>query len=156
MRREPSKPDARKPTRLEKHVSSGPLRVFVKIITYTRHGGKAQQRAVADSRLGGDIMKASLARMDPLRQRNHQRSPGSKHEEVGMTPSKQETKGEARKKVGLPEETREHLRAARKEMREGIEALLPPDFVAHRRAARREILMAAQSVIQHALERLEA
>lgn len=72
-----------------------------------------------------------------------------------MTPDKQDSKGEKRMKGGLPEETRDHLRAARKEMRHSIEALLPPDFVTHRRAARREMLLAAQSAIQHALDRLE-
>jgi hypothetical protein len=73
-----------------------------------------------------------------------------------MTPSKQDTKEEARGKGYLPEETRTHLRAAREEMRQSIEVLLPPEFVAHRRAARREMLLAAQSLIQRALDRLEA
>jgi hypothetical protein len=57
---------------------------------------------------------------------------------------------------GPPEETREHLRSARKEMRESWEALFPPEFIAHRRAARREFLLAARTLIDHALERIEA
>ncbi len=57
---------------------------------------------------------------------------------------------------GSPEETREHLRSARKEIREAWEALFPPEFIAHRRAARRECLLAARTLINHALERLEA
>ena len=55
-----------------------------------------------------------------------------------------------------PEETREHLRAARAEIRESYKALFPPEFVERRRAARREMLLAARSLIDHALERIEA
>jgi hypothetical protein len=57
---------------------------------------------------------------------------------------------------GPPEETREHLRSARKEMRHAWEALFPPEFITHRRAARREFLLAARTLIDHALERIEA
>lgn len=56
----------------------------------------------------------------------------------------------------IPEQARAHLRAARQELRKSIEALFPPEFVRHRRAARRELLLAARSLIDHALERLEA
>jgi hypothetical protein len=55
-----------------------------------------------------------------------------------------------------PEATREHLRSARKEMREAWKTLLPPEFIEHRRAARREFLMAARSLIDHAIERMDA
>ncbi len=55
----------------------------------------------------------------------------------------------------LPEETREHLHAARREWRTSMEMLLPPEFVQHRRAARREMLLAARSLIDHALKRME-
>ncbi len=58
-------------------------------------------------------------------------------------------------KCPVPEETREHVKAARAEMRKSIESLLPPDYVKHRRAARKEMLMAARSMIDHALERIE-
>ncbi len=73
-----------------------------------------------------------------------------------MPPIKQGTKADERMKGCLPEEARDHLRTARSEMRQSIETLLPPGFVEHRRAARRELLLAAQSLIQHALDRLEA
>jgi hypothetical protein len=54
-----------------------------------------------------------------------------------------------------PEATREHLRSARKEMREAIKTLLPPEYITHRRAAKRELLMAARTLIDHAIERME-
>jgi hypothetical protein len=56
----------------------------------------------------------------------------------------------------LPDPAREHLKSARSEMRKGIEALLPPNFVEHRRNIRKEILMAAREVINHAIERIES
>jgi hypothetical protein len=56
---------------------------------------------------------------------------------------------------GPSEETREHLRSARKEIRDAWEALFPPEFITHRRAARREFLLAARTLINHALERIE-
>jgi hypothetical protein len=55
-----------------------------------------------------------------------------------------------------PEETRTHLRAARDELRQAYRAWMPPEFVEHRRAARREMLLAARSLINRALERIEA
>ena len=55
----------------------------------------------------------------------------------------------------LPPETLEHIKAARAEMRKGIEALLPAGFVEHRRAARREALLAFRSMIDAALEKTD-
>ena len=55
----------------------------------------------------------------------------------------------------VPEEVRQHIRAAREEFRESIKALLPPEFVEHRRRARKEMLLAWRSVIDAALERLQ-
>ena len=55
-----------------------------------------------------------------------------------------------------PEATREHLRSARKEMYEAWKTLFPPEFIARRRAARREFLMAARTLIDHAIERIDA
>jgi len=55
-----------------------------------------------------------------------------------------------------PEGTRQHLKAARSEIRESFKSLFPPEFVEHRRAARREMLLAARSLIDHTLERMEA
>jgi hypothetical protein len=67
------------------------------------------------------------------------------------------TQEEGRAHAGcLPEETRQHLRAARREMRASFQALMPPAFVEHRRTARREFLLAARSIIDHALDRMEA
>lgn len=54
----------------------------------------------------------------------------------------------------IPEEVRQHVRAAREEFRESIRALLPPEFVEHRRKARKEMLLAWRSVIDRALERM--
>jgi hypothetical protein len=55
----------------------------------------------------------------------------------------------------IPQEMRQHLRAARAEFRQSVEAMVPPEFLTHRRAARREMLLAARSLIDHALERLQ-
>lgn len=55
----------------------------------------------------------------------------------------------------IPEEVREHARAARQEMRESIQALFPPEFMEHRRKARKEMLLAWRSMIDSALERIE-
>ena len=55
----------------------------------------------------------------------------------------------------IPPDARDHLKAAREEMRKGIEALLPEGFVKHRHIARREMLMAWRSMIDAALEKKE-
>jgi len=55
----------------------------------------------------------------------------------------------------IPEEVRQHVRAAREEMRESIQAFLPPQFVEHRRKARKEMLLAWRSLIDSALERMD-
>ncbi len=55
----------------------------------------------------------------------------------------------------VPEEAREHAKAARTEMRKTVESLLPAGFVEHRRAARREMLLAMRSLINAALERVD-
>lgn len=71
-----------------------------------------------------------------------------------MPESKEErpTKGPGRR---LPEDTREHLQAARQAFRESIEALFPAGYIEKRRLARREALLAARSLIDHALDRIE-
>lgn len=69
----------------------------------------------------------------------------------------EENKGKMEKtKRWPPEDTRQYMRAARSEMRESYKSLFPPKFVEHRRAARREMLLAVRSLIDHALERMEA
>lgn len=55
----------------------------------------------------------------------------------------------------IPDEVREHVRAAREELREAFKAFLPPEFLEHRRNARREMLLAWRSMIDAALERME-
>jgi hypothetical protein len=55
----------------------------------------------------------------------------------------------------LPEETREHLKTAREEMRKSVETLLPPGFMEHRRAARKEFLLAARSLLDAAIKRMD-
>jgi hypothetical protein len=54
-----------------------------------------------------------------------------------------------------PEDTRQHMKTARAELRESYRSLFPPEFVRHRRAARREMLLALRSLVDHALERME-
>ena len=66
-----------------------------------------------------------------------------------------ETHGPESWKAWIPEDARQHMRAARQAMREGVESLLPPEFVQSRRAARREMLLAARSLIDHALKRMD-
>ena len=55
----------------------------------------------------------------------------------------------------IPEEVRQHVRAARDELRESVMAFLPPEFMEHRKKARKEMLLAFRSVIDSALERME-
>ncbi len=55
----------------------------------------------------------------------------------------------------IPEDVRQHLRAAREELRDGIKAFLPPEFMEHRRKARKEMLLAWRSMIDAALQRIE-
>ena len=55
----------------------------------------------------------------------------------------------------VPEEARAHMRAARDEMRKGFEAMFQPGVGEHRRAARREALLAARSMIDAMLKRFE-
>jgi len=51
------------------------------------------------------------------------------------------------------QEAREHMKAARLSVRETLEDLLPKGFVEHRRAARRELLLAMRSLLDAAIER---
>lgn len=55
----------------------------------------------------------------------------------------------------IPTEAREHAKTARSEMRKSFSALFPPEFITHRRAARKEMLLAAREIINQALERME-
>jgi hypothetical protein len=55
----------------------------------------------------------------------------------------------------VPEEARQHFRAARDEMRKGLETLLPEGFLEHRRNARREMLHAWRSMLDAAIQRMD-
>ena len=55
----------------------------------------------------------------------------------------------------VTDEARQHMRAARDEMRQSVESLFPPGFIEHRRAARKEMLKAARTFLDSAIERLE-
>ncbi len=52
-------------------------------------------------------------------------------------------------------EAREHVRAAHASIRETFEDFLPHGFIEHRRAARREMLLAMRSLLDAAIERAE-
>ena len=67
----------------------------------------------------------------------------------------EQPQSEPRHRPSVPEEVRRHLHQARAEARAGWQAMLPPEFLQHRRAARREALLAARSLIDHVLKRLE-
>lgn len=55
----------------------------------------------------------------------------------------------------IPEEVREHARAALKEVHASVEALFPPEFIEHHRKARKEMLLAWRSMIDTAINRME-
>lgn len=55
----------------------------------------------------------------------------------------------------LPEDVREHMRAARDEMRKSVEGLLPPEFSVHRHAARKEMLLAFRGLLDHAIQHID-
>jgi hypothetical protein len=55
----------------------------------------------------------------------------------------------------IPEEAVEHAKVARAEIRKGFETIFPPEFIAHHRAARREMLLAARELLNYAIERME-
>ncbi len=55
----------------------------------------------------------------------------------------------------IPEDVRQHARAAREEIRESMKAFLPPEFWEHSQKARKEMLLAWRSMIDAALERMD-
>ena len=55
----------------------------------------------------------------------------------------------------IPSEAREHFRAARQEMRMGLEGIMPPELKDHRIKAHRELLLGWRSMIDTALNRME-
>ena len=55
----------------------------------------------------------------------------------------------------IPPEAREHFRAARQEMRKGLESVLPPGLKDHHRKVHREMLLGWRSMIDAALQRMD-
>lgn len=55
----------------------------------------------------------------------------------------------------VPEDVREHVDAARAEMRKGLETFLPQEFFTHRDTARREMLLAWRGVVDAAIKRMD-
>ena len=73
-----------------------------------------------------------------------------------MSEERRETRKETREEARVRE--REEVRSVQEAWREfqaSLRALLPEEFWEHRRAARREALLAVRSLIDAALERLE-
>jgi hypothetical protein len=65
------------------------------------------------------------------------------------------TEHEAKWKERVPEETREHYKKAREEMREAVKDFLPEGFVEHHRSARREMMLAMRSMLDHAIKKMD-
>jgi len=65
------------------------------------------------------------------------------------------TEQEKKWKERIPEETREHYKKAREEFRKSVEELLPKGFVEHRRNARREMMLAWRSMLDHAIKKMD-
>jgi len=65
------------------------------------------------------------------------------------------TENENKFKREIPEETREHYKKARQEMREAIKGLLPEGFMEHRREARKEMMLAVRSMLDAAIEKID-
>lgn len=55
----------------------------------------------------------------------------------------------------IPEDVREHARAARDEVRKSVEGIFPPEFREHRRKARKEILLAFRGLVDYAIQRID-
>lgn len=62
---------------------------------------------------------------------------------------------EKKSKGTIPEETREHYKKAREEMREAVKGFLPEGFVEHHHNARREMLLAWRSMLDHAIKKMD-
>lgn len=55
----------------------------------------------------------------------------------------------------IPEETREHYKKARAEMREAVKGFLPEGFLEHRQAARKEMLLAMRGMLDHVINKMD-
>ena len=69
--------------------------------------------------------------------------------------SKEKSEGRRPFQEWIPDEAVKHAQAAREEFGKSVEGLFPPEFLNRRRAARKEMLLAIRSVIDHALDRIE-
>lgn len=67
----------------------------------------------------------------------------------------EKTSREKKYESRIPEEARQHFRAAREEMRKSVEILLPEGFLEHRRGARREMLLAWRSMLDAAIQHID-
>ncbi len=67
----------------------------------------------------------------------------------------EKTSREKKYESRIPEDARQHFRAAREEMRKSVEILLPEGFLEHRRGARREVLLAWRSMLDAAIQHME-
>jgi hypothetical protein len=56
----------------------------------------------------------------------------------------------------IPEEVHQHARAAHEEISAGLRSFLPPEALEHGRKARKEILLTWRSMIDAAIDRIEA
>ena len=65
------------------------------------------------------------------------------------------TEREKKWKERIPEETRQHYKKAREEFGKSIEGFLPEGFVEHHHNARREMLMAWRSMLDHAIKKMD-
>ena len=65
------------------------------------------------------------------------------------------TEYEKKWKEQIPEETREHYKKAREEMREAVKGFLPEGFLEHRHAARREMLLAMRGMLDHVIKKMD-
>jgi hypothetical protein len=55
----------------------------------------------------------------------------------------------------IPEESREHFKKARAEMREAVKEILPEGFLEHRQTARREMLLAMRGMLDQVIKKLD-
>ena len=55
----------------------------------------------------------------------------------------------------IPEDVREHARAAHEEMHKSVEGIFPPEFREHRQKARKEMLLAFRGMIDFAIQRMD-
>ena len=65
------------------------------------------------------------------------------------------TEYEKKWKEKIPEETREHYKKAREEMREAVKGFLPEGVIEHHRNAHREMLLAMRGMLDHVIKKMD-